>query len=102
MVYLQITLLLLVVLTQILRPGMIARWDRLWYAKLYLAISLGTAPVLILLSRSRWGSPGKEYTSIIPWQTALEGIFFTIAVCCYLFCLRGGSAEGVRGTGEER
>ncbi|QIF04583.1 hypothetical protein G5S37_24655 [Roseimicrobium sp. ORNL1] len=40
MVYLQITLLLLVVLTQILRPGAIARWNRLWNAKLYLATSL--------------------------------------------------------------
>jgi hypothetical protein len=100
MVYLQITLLLLVVLTQILRPGMIARWNRLWNAKLYLATSLGTTPVLMLLSRL--GVLGKNYTAVIPWQTALEGIFFTIAVCCYLFCLRGGNAEGAKETGEER
>jgi hypothetical protein len=100
MVYLQITLLLLVVLTQILRPGMVARWDRLWFSKLYLAISLGTTPGLILLSRL--GVFGKNHTSAMPWQSALESFFFTVAVCFYLFCLRGGGSEGAKGMGEER
>lgn len=97
MVYLQIVLLLLIVLTQILRPGSIARWDRLWRAKLFLAISLGTAPVLMLLSRMRVIS--KDYSSVIPWETALEGIFLTVAVCFYLFCLR---ADETRTVGEEK
>ncbi|RBP45435.1 hypothetical protein DES53_103434 [Roseimicrobium gellanilyticum] len=97
MVYLQIVLLLLIALTQILRATAIARWDRLWRAKLFLAISLGTAPVLMLLSRLR--IINKDYSAVIPWESALEGIFFMVAVCFYLFCLRGDAA---RPTGEEK
>lgn len=96
MVYLQIILLLLIALTQILRPGVIARWDRLWKAKLYLAISLGTAPVLMLLSRLR--IINKDYSAIMPWESALEGIFFVVAICFYLFCLR---ADGARASEEK-
>jgi hypothetical protein len=97
MVYLQIALLLLIALTQILRSGAIARWDRLWRAKLFLAISLGTEPVLMLLSRM--GIINENYSAVIPWASALEGIFFMVAVCFYLFCLR---ADGARAAGEEK
>lgn len=97
MVYLQIVLLLLIALTQILRPGAIARWDRQWRAKLFLAISLGTAPVLMLLSRMRIIT--KDYSAVLPWESALEGIFLMVAVCFYLFCLR---VDGTRAAGEEK
>ncbi len=86
MVYLQILLLLLVVLTQVLRPDAIARWDRLRRAKLHLLISLGIAPVLMLFSRM--GIVSSNYPAVMPWSTALEGIFFVVAASFYLFCLR--------------